>query len=99
MASCSHLWVREHLFVERLFLGSGGEFLPAGDWLPEGGVCPGTGAPPSPLPSTLWLLPMYLEVVALSPPSGLSVSSEGRDGGDGDRLFFVIYLREGLWAK
>ena len=33
-----------------------------------------------PLPPTPWLLLMYLEVVTLSPPPGLSVSSEGGIG-------------------
>ena len=30
----------------------------SGDWLPEGGVCPGASAPPSPLPSTLRPCPL-----------------------------------------
>ena len=49
---------RGHLFVERHLPGSGEEFLPAGDCLPEGGVCTGTGAQPYPLPWALWPHPL-----------------------------------------
>ena len=38
----------------RHFPGSGEEFLPAGDCLPEGGVCTRTSAQPCPLPWALW---------------------------------------------